>query len=77
MFLVFALFVCVCFFPNRDYWYQYNADNFVFGASCAGNNCAEGHYTEVAELMDKAVDAIRKEAESCDCEQGFQTTHSW
>ena len=46
-------------------------DNFVFGASCAGNNCAEGLYTEVAELMNEAVDVIRKESESCDCQQGY------
>ena len=49
-------------------------DNFVFGAS--GNNWAKGHYTEGAELIDELVDVIRKEAESCDCPQGFQITHS-
>merc|ERR1711872_795752 len=51
-------------------------DNFVFGQSGAGNNWAKGHYTEGAELVDSVLDVVRKEAESCDCLQGFQLTHS-
>ncbi|KAI8846628.1 Tubulin/FtsZ, GTPase domain-containing protein [Chytridium lagenaria] len=35
-----------------------------------------GHYTEGAELVDSVLDVVRKEAESCDCLQGFQITHS-
>merc|ERR1711907_925417 len=42
----------------------------------AGNNWAKGHYTEGAELVDSILDVVRKEAESCDCLQGFQLTHS-
>ena len=42
----------------------------------AGNNWAKGHYTEGAELIDSVLDVVRKEAESCDCMQGFQLTHS-
>ncbi|KAB0367948.1 hypothetical protein FD755_021272 [Muntiacus reevesi] len=34
-----------------------------------------GHYTEGAELVDSVLDVVRKEAESCDCLQGFQPTH--
>ncbi|KAH8066488.1 hypothetical protein JL722_932 [Aureococcus anophagefferens] len=41
----------------------------------AGNNWAKGHYTEGAELIDSVLDVVRKEAESCDCLQGFQLTH--
>merc|ERR1712157_109748 len=41
-----------------------------------GNNWAKGHYTEGAELIDSVLDVVRKEAESCDCLQGFQITHS-
>lgn len=51
-------------------------DNFVFGQSSAGNNWAKGHYTEGAELVDSVMDVVRKEAEGCDCLQGFQITHS-
>ena len=35
-----------------------------------------GHYTEGAELVDNVLDVVRKEAEGCDCLQGFQLTHS-
>ncbi|KAF8317422.1 tubulin nucleotide-binding domain-like protein [Clavulina sp. PMI_390] len=34
------------------------------------------HYTEGAELVDQVLDVVRKEAEGCDCLQGFQITHS-
>jgi tubulin beta len=54
----------------------FKPDNFVFGASGAGNNWAKGHYTEGAEIIDEVLDVVRKEAESCDCPQGFQITHS-
>lgn len=49
---------------------------FSVGQSGAGNNWAKGHYTEGAELVDSVLDVVRKEAESCDCLQGFQLTHS-
>ncbi|KAK9498085.1 hypothetical protein O3M35_003967 [Rhynocoris fuscipes] len=54
----------------------FRPDNFVFGQSGAANNWAKGHYTEGAELVDSVLDVLRKEAESCDCLQGFQLTHS-
>ncbi|ERL89940.1 hypothetical protein D910_07299 [Dendroctonus ponderosae] len=54
----------------------FRPDNFVFGQSGAGNNWAKGHYTEGAELVDAVLDVVRKEAENCDCLQGFQLTHS-
>jgi len=54
----------------------FRPDNFVFAQSGAGNNWAKGHYTEGAELIDSVLDVVRKEAESCDCLQGFQVTHS-
>ncbi|TRY70943.1 hypothetical protein TCAL_01258, partial [Tigriopus californicus] len=54
----------------------FRPDNFVFGQSGAGNNWAKGHYTEGAELVDSVLDVVRREAEGCDCLQGFQLTHS-
>ena len=36
----------------------------------------KGHYTEGAELIDSVLDVVRKEAEGCDCLQGFQLCHS-
>ncbi|KAL1445212.1 hypothetical protein MTO96_045146 [Rhipicephalus appendiculatus] len=50
--------------------------NEACGQSGAGNNWAKGHYTEGAELVDSVLDIVRKEAEACDCLQGFQLTHS-
>jgi len=54
----------------------FRPDNFVYGQSGAGNNWAKGHYTEGAELIDNVLDVVRKEAETCDCLQGFQICHS-
>merc|ERR1711881_222743 len=54
----------------------FKPDNFVFGASGAGNNWAKGHYPEGAELIEEAIDIIRKESEKGDCVQGFQLFHS-
>merc|ERR1719190_322151 len=54
----------------------FRPDNFVFGQTGAGNNWAKGHYTEGVELIDSVLDVVRKEAEGCDCLQGFQITHS-
>ena len=54
----------------------FRPDNFIFGQSGAGNNWAKGHYTEGAELVDSVLDVVRKEAENCDCLQGFQLCHS-
>lgn len=54
----------------------FRPDNYVFGQSGAGNNWAKGHYTEGAELVDAIIDVVRREAENCDCLQGFQLCHS-
>jgi len=54
----------------------FKPDNFVFGQNGAGNNWAKGHYTEGAELVEGVLDVLRREAESCECVQGFQLTHS-
>jgi len=54
----------------------FRPDNLVFGQSGAGNNWAKGHYTEGAELIESVLDVVRKEAEGCDCLQGFQIAQS-
>jgi tubulin beta len=54
----------------------YRPDNSISGQSGAGNNWAKGHYTEGAEKVDAVLDVVRKEAENCDCLQGFQMIHS-
>jgi tubulin beta len=55
---------------------MFRPDNFVHGEGGAGNNWAKGHYTEGAELVDQVMDVVRKEAEGCECIQGFQLSHS-
>ncbi|KAB0794331.1 hypothetical protein PPYR_11534 [Photinus pyralis] len=54
----------------------FRPDNMISGHAGAGNNFAKGRYTEGAELCDYMLDVVRKEAEGCDCMQGFQLTHS-
>ncbi|XP_074246987.1 tubulin beta chain-like [Saimiri boliviensis] len=56
----------------------FRPDNFVFGElqHGASNNWAKGYYTEGVEPMESVMDVVRKEAESCDCLQGFQVIHS-
>jgi hypothetical protein len=56
---------------SGPYGQIFRPDNFVFGQSGAGNNWAKGHYTEGAELIDSVLDVVRKEAENCDCLQGW------
>ena len=66
----------VCSWRNFIRIYLSNTLHYSLGQSGAGNNWAKGHYTEGAELVDSVLDVVRKEAESCDCLQGFQLTHS-
>ncbi|KAK8952655.1 hypothetical protein KSP40_PGU007273 [Platanthera guangdongensis] len=54
----------------------FRPDNFVFGQSGAGNNWAKGHYTVGDELIDSVLDVVRKEAENCDCLQGYSSRRS-
>ncbi|KAK4311848.1 hypothetical protein Pmani_016683 [Petrolisthes manimaculis] len=54
----------------------FRPENFIYGQNGAGNNWARGHYTDGGELLEPVMDIIRKEAEDCDCLQGFQLTHS-
>jgi tubulin beta len=61
---------------NSIYGQLFRPDSYVYGQSGAGNNWAKGHYTEGAELIDSVLEVVRKEAEGCDCLQGFQICHS-
>ena len=61
---------------SRFFSFEWILECCLSGQSGAGNNWAKGHYTEGAELVDSVLDVVRKEAESCDCVQGFQLTHS-
>ena len=54
----------------------FQSDKFISGQGGTGNNWAKGYYTKGSELIDSAMDAVRKEVEDCDCLQGFQLMHS-
>ncbi|XP_050355303.1 tubulin beta chain-like [Nymphalis io] len=60
----------------EPYGQIFRPDNIVYGMTGAGNNWAKGHYTEGADLLESVLDVVRKEAEGCDCLQGFQVVHS-
>ena len=49
---------------------------FILGHGGAGNNWATGFVSKGAEKIDEIFDVLRKEAEPCDCLQGFQLFHS-
>lgn len=52
---------------------SYVVDPSGFGAA----KCwPRGHYGMEAGLLDQVLDAVRREAEDCDCLQGFQMAHS-
>ncbi|KAK6640418.1 hypothetical protein RUM44_012112 [Polyplax serrata] len=63
-------------FRSSQYGGLFRSDNFLFGNEGAGNNWAKGHFTEGAELCDRSLRSIRKEAENCDCLSGFQMLHA-
>ena len=50
----------------------FKPDDLVFAQSGASNYWDKGHHTERAELMDSALEAVRRETELCDCLQRFQ-----
>ncbi|MCP4143505.1 MAG: hypothetical protein GY755_25005, partial [Chloroflexi bacterium] len=54
----------------------FHPDSILTRVSGAGNNWAKGHYTMGAEVIDEAMDIIRKNVEVCDSLQGFQLSHS-
>ncbi|ETS85224.1 Tubulin beta chain [Pestalotiopsis fici W106-1] len=61
---------------SGGYGKSFRPDNFISGEYGGGGNWAQGHYGRGAELTENVLDAVRREAESCDCLQGFQICHS-
>ncbi|XP_031550548.1 tubulin beta-1 chain-like [Actinia tenebrosa] len=61
---------------SSQYGHLFSPDNCIYGQSSASNNWAKGFYTEGSELLESAMDCIRKLAEFCDSIQGFQLAHS-
>lgn len=59
--------------PLKD---LFRPNNFIHGSSSSANIYAKGYYTDGAELCDKILETLRKEAEECDLIQGIQIMHS-
>jgi len=54
----------------------FNPMQMLSGVEDAANNYARGHYTVGRNMIDKALDRIRKVAEQCESLQGFLVFHS-
>ena len=54
----------------------FRSDNFVLAQTGASNSWAKGHNVEDADLIDSALDVVRKESEGFNCLQALQLCHS-
>jgi len=54
----------------------FSPDQLLHGKEDAANNFARGHYTTGKDILEGAVDKIRKLAENCESLQGFNIFHS-
>jgi|UniRef100_A0A7S2UF05 tubulin alpha len=61
---------------HSTYGGLYHPDTIVNGKEDAANNYARGHYTIGKDIMDEAVDRIRKIADNCSGLQGFLIFHA-
>lgn len=59
--------------PNS---HLYNKNNVVTGKESSASNYVRAHYTIGREIVDQALDRIRKEAEKCNNFQGFNIHYS-
>ncbi|XP_059143524.1 tubulin alpha-1 chain-like [Physella acuta] len=55
----------------------FHPSNLISGKEDAANNYARGFYTKGAEMVDLALDTIRRHAEQCSGLQGFFLFHSF
>lgn len=51
-------------------------DTFVLGQAGTNSNYAKGFYSQGPVLIDAALEAVRKQAESCEHLEGLQLTHA-
>jgi len=54
----------------------YHPDQIITGTEGAANNYARGHYTTGKEIVDQALDRIRKLSDNCSGLQGFLVFHA-
>jgi len=61
---------------HSAYGSVFHPNNLITAQHGANNIWPRGFYTYGGEIIDDVLDKIRREAESCDCLQGFQLCHS-
>jgi len=61
---------------NGAYRKLFHPEQLMTGKEDAANNYARGHYTVGKEMVDSALDRIRKLADNCTGLQGFMVFHS-
>lgn len=61
---------------QQTYGSIFNPDMIYNDQPGAGNNFAMGFYSTGSEIIEEVMEGIRKQAEKCDCMEGFQLTHS-
>lgn len=61
---------------TSSYRHLFHPDQLITGKEDAANNYARGHYTVGKEIVDLALDRIRKLADNCNGLQGFLVFHS-
>jgi len=54
----------------------FHPSNIISGKEDASNNYARGHYSTGTQMIDLAIDRIRKLADNCDGLQGFMIFHA-
>ena len=54
----------------------FRPNNFIHGNQSSANIYAKGYYTDGAELCERIMESLRKEAEECENIQGIQVMHS-
>lgn len=54
----------------------FSPEFIVHAVSGAVNNWAKGHYVAGSQIIDEAMDCVRKYVECCECLQGFQLTQA-
>ncbi|ETS83408.1 Tubulin beta chain [Pestalotiopsis fici W106-1] len=66
------IFNAVC----SGYGQMFRQDNILSGKYNAGGTWFTEWHDEDAKLVEQVLENVRREAENCDCFQGFQLTHS-
>ena len=76
-FLLYLVFLALDEIKTGTYGELFKKDLLMTGKEDAANNYARGHYTIGKEMVDTAMDKVRKLADQCSGFQGFLIFHSF